>query len=274
MIFLHSKSETKNRQSPARHLKSGSAFSPEAWYANVLGQSLEVQVVPPKSCPGACLYCPFGETTHQTIDRELFYPTEEILHSVADRICREAPVKSIVIGGHGEPTLHADLGGIIGGIKRISSAPIAVDSCGCLLWMPGVQKSLQLSNAVFANIDAADKEVFQLVNRFQLQIPFVRFINGIRAFRATYKGDLYVRVCLIDGINANEAYVIELAEFVNSFAPKAVIVRTSAVAGSPKAIPPVDNVRLQYLASHFGPAARVMQSPPENQTHSKEKVCL
>jgi len=256
MIFMHSNSKPMNAPQCAGNVRA----SRNTWQKGISGHTIEVKTVPDKFCPGNCVYCPFGKTTHKSIDRTSFFPTEKILRDLENRLCHSGPVDNVVVAGPGEPTLHSDLRGIIAGIKRITSVPVAVASCGSLLWMKGVQQDLQRADAVFANLDAADKETFHAINNFQVQVPYLRFVNGLFEFRSRFKGDFNVNVCIVDGINSDESHVAALAMIVKNLGPKVINVRSFVSPDSGPFSAVVDNVRLQYLASYFGPHVRVLNN--------------
>ncbi len=240
---------------------------------------LEIHAVPDKVCPGNCPYCPYGPTSRATINRECFFLTEKIIHDLERRLCRNGPVQNIVICGPGEATLHSDLRAIISGIKKTTAVPVTVASCGGLLWMKGVQQDLQNADSVSANIDAADKNVFHAINQYQVQIPYLRFVNGLFEFRSRFRGEFTVNVSLVDGINSHESHVAALAAMVKNLAPKQIMVRTFVPADRGLKTVSADIVRLQYLASYFGPKVRVVNhGAAENgvrQTKSvrKENLC-
>lgn len=101
-----------------------------------LGRSLGVDLVPYKTCCYDCIYCQLGRTTHKTVERKEYVPTDEVLQEVARKLEANVHADFITLSGSGEPTLHSGCGKIIQGIKKITQIPVAVLTNGALLWGP------------------------------------------------------------------------------------------------------------------------------------------
>ena len=71
-----------------------------------LGRSLGVDVIPYKTCSFDCVYCECGATTTRTCERSEFFPLDELLGELEERLS-EIPSKPdvITLSGAGEPTL-------------------------------------------------------------------------------------------------------------------------------------------------------------------------
>jgi wyosine [tRNA(Phe)-imidazoG37] synthetase (radical SAM superfamily) len=228
--------------------------------STIWGQTLEIIAVPNKVCPGDCLYCPYGKTTYKTVDRQSFYSIKKTMDSIGNVLKENPTVEHIVISGPGEVALNADLNWLIDNLKKITSIPIAINSCGSLCWRISVYKDFLKANAVSVNIDAADRSTYHTINRFHQQIPFDRYMAGITDFRTAYSGDFYVRVCLLDGINTSEFVFYKLVSQVKSLCPKAILVSTSsAIIDKSKSLE-LTSEELEKMAVRFGPSAQVINA--------------
>jgi wyosine [tRNA(Phe)-imidazoG37] synthetase (radical SAM superfamily) len=225
---------------------------------SMFGQTLQIKAIPHKLCPGDCLYCPFGRTTSKIIDRESVYSIKNSSKLLEEFLKRNSQIDYIIVSGPGEPVLNADLHWLIDTLRKMTSIPIAVATCGSLLWRISVYNDLLKANAVYVNIDAADKSIYHVINRFHQQIPFDRFVAGLKSFHAAFSGDLFVRVCLLDGLNTQDEHFYKLVSFVNQFGPKAIFVSTSSVTIDQSRILAIDDNRLRNLAKRFGPTAQVL----------------
>jgi hypothetical protein len=56
-----------------------------------LGQSLGIDLIPPKTCTYDCLYCQVGRTTCLTAEPGLFVPTVEVIEELKDVIEKTRP---------------------------------------------------------------------------------------------------------------------------------------------------------------------------------------
>ncbi|HPE46376.1 MAG TPA: radical SAM protein, partial [Deltaproteobacteria bacterium] len=51
-----------------------------------LGRSLGVDLVPYKTCTYDCIYCQLGRTTNLTVDRQEWFPLDEIIDELKDKL--------------------------------------------------------------------------------------------------------------------------------------------------------------------------------------------
>ncbi|MCW3992003.1 MAG: radical SAM protein, partial [Candidatus Bathyarchaeota archaeon] len=51
-----------------------------------LGRSLGINHIPPKVCTYSCVYCQLGRTSRMQSRRSAFYPPEEIVEAVEERV--------------------------------------------------------------------------------------------------------------------------------------------------------------------------------------------
>jgi wyosine [tRNA(Phe)-imidazoG37] synthetase (radical SAM superfamily) len=216
------------------------------------GTSLVVEAVPFKLCPGDCIHCPHGSTTKKTIERSDFYSIDKTITAIGNRLANQPEIKGVTIAGPGEPALNASLGELIDRIKTITPLPLSVASCGSLFWRTTVQRDLLKARAVFASIDAADKETYRKINRYHLQIPFVRFVSGLMDFRARFKGAFFVNVCLVEGINSDHDSVFALASLLRQLHPTAVYLRSETADGDREPSLSATRLRLEAFTRHFG----------------------
>ena len=102
-------------------------------------------------------------TTDHTLARRSLQTPAAILRELESRLTCKPDY--ITLGGSGEPTLYADLGNLIAGIKRLTAIPIAVITNGSLLWQPEVRGELAAADLVSPSLDAGDAETFRRINR-------------------------------------------------------------------------------------------------------------
>jgi wyosine [tRNA(Phe)-imidazoG37] synthetase (radical SAM superfamily) len=63
-----------------------------------LGYSLGINHIPAKTCTYSCVYCQVGRTTHMTLERQEFYPVDQIIAEVGQKVTEvaEARKRSII----------------------------------------------------------------------------------------------------------------------------------------------------------------------------------
>jgi len=166
-----------------------------------LGFSLGVDIVPYKTCTINCIYCQIGKTTLKTLKRRSYAQKADILKEVQEVLGRKQKIDYITFSGSGEPTLNADIGGLIREVKSLTSLPVAVLTNGTLLFMEDVQKDLLNADVVIPSLDAASPQAFRRVNRPHHLLNIETIIDGLKKFRKLYKGGMWLEIMLVKDYN-------------------------------------------------------------------------
>jgi wyosine [tRNA(Phe)-imidazoG37] synthetase (radical SAM superfamily) len=215
-----------------------------------------VDLIPPKTCPYDCIYCEVGPTTHQTRQR-FSYRTEAIIRELAGYLKEPAPAPDVItLAGSGEPTLNLGLGRIIQEIKAMTPIPVAVLTNGALLYLPEVRRELAAADVVLPSLDAAREETYGAVNRPLPELTLDRLLEGLTAFRREYRGQIWLEVMLLKGINDTEAELVLLRRALNQIAPDKIQLNTAVRPVVEAAARPLD-------ADEMAAAAAALAGPVE-----------
>lgn len=187
-----------------------------------LGQSLGVDVLPPKSCTWNCIYCQLGKTRIYVTERREFFPREEILAEIKQAIDGSAAIDWITFVGSGETTLYKGLGWLIREIKKITDIPVAVITNGSLLSFEEVRDELLQADAVLPSLNAGSAELFDRIDRPAPGFTYERHIEGLIEFRKVYHGMLWVEVMLIAGMNDSTEALQDIALVLEKVKPDTV----------------------------------------------------
>jgi wyosine [tRNA(Phe)-imidazoG37] synthetase (radical SAM superfamily) len=191
-----------------------------------LGRSLGVDLVPFKTCTYDCIYCQLGGTTDLTTARREYVPVDQILVQLEEKL-RVGPAPDYVsLAGSGEPTLHARIGELIAGIKRLTPVPVAILTNGSLLGARDIQDALLEADLVLPSLDAGDADLFRLVNRPHAQIEFAAMVDGLVAFRERFAKPVWLEVMLLAGITGIRFEVEKIAALARRIRPDRVQVNT------------------------------------------------
>jgi len=166
-----------------------------------LGFSLGVDLVPFKTCTLDCVYCQLGSTTRKTVLRRPYVPAERIIAELKAALGHGQEIDYITLSGSGEPTLNSQIGWIIDETRKITDTPVAILTNGTLLSIKSVRKELSRADLVIPSLDATSQEVFEKVNRPYLSLRIESVIGGLKAFREEFKGQIWLEVMLVKGIN-------------------------------------------------------------------------
>jgi len=223
-----------------------------------LGLSLGVDLVPVKTCSFDCVYCQAGPTTNLTAERKQYVPVDEVIRELEERLKAGPAPDVITLSGSGEPTLHAGFGEVIGAIKSMTAAPVAVLTNGSLLSLAEVRKALSAADIVVPNLDAGTPETFQRVCRPAAGIDFNEVVEGLLAFGREFRGEFMQEVFLLDGINDSESEVANIARIAAKAAPGKVQLNTVTRPPAEDFAGRVSGARLEALAMRFDPPAEVI----------------
>jgi wyosine [tRNA(Phe)-imidazoG37] synthetase (radical SAM superfamily) len=221
-----------------------------------LGRSLGVDLVPLKTCTYDCVYCQLGRTEHKTVRRRRWVDPSDVLCQVRGRLESEPDV--IALAGSGEPTLHAGVGDVIAGIKRLTDIPVAVITNGSLLGRPAVRLGLAAADIVLPSLDAPDDGLFRLVNRPHDALRFDDVVRGMIAFRHDYRGQIWLEVMLLAGVTGMPAEVERLAAVAARTSPDRIQLNTAVRPPAESFAEPVARRALQDFAALFTPHAEVI----------------
>jgi len=187
-----------------------------------LGQSLGVDLLPPKSCTWNCVYCQLGKTKKFITERQEFFPREEILEEIQEAITANSSLDWITFVGSGETMLYKGIGWLIGEVKKFTTTPVAVITNGSLLYLPEVRKELLSADAVLPSLNAGSEALHRQIDRPAAGLTFRQHVEGLVAFRREYKGRLWIEVMLLGGINDSDEALHELAAVLKEIDPDMV----------------------------------------------------
>ncbi|MGE0755948.1 MAG: radical SAM protein [Pirellulaceae bacterium] len=225
-----------------------------------LGQSLGVDPVPFKTCNWNCVYCQLGRTSPPVAERQYFVPVDDVVADVARVLQQPTPpaIDWITFAGSGEPTLHAGLGQILRDLKALTPLPIAVITNGSLLYRADVRDELRVADAVMPSVDAGSERLYRQITRPVQSLDFDEFIAGIVAFREQYRGQLWVEVMLVQGLNDSAAALRDLAQVLRRIRPDAIHLNSPVRPPCEPWVQPVDEAGLARAQELLGTAATVV----------------
>ena len=187
-----------------------------------LGQSLGVDLLPPKSCSWNCVYCQLGKTRTFVTERQEFFPREEILEEIKEALSANTSLDWITFVGSGETMLYKGIGWLIGEVKKLTATPVAVITNGSLLYLPEVREELLQADAVLPSLNAGSEILHMQIDRPAAGLTFRQHVEGLIPFRKEYKGRLWIEVMLLGGINDSDEALYDLAAVLKEINPDTV----------------------------------------------------
>ena len=235
-----------------------------------LSRSLGIDPVPFKTCTFDCIYCQLGRTTQKTVERKEYVPCEVVVKELRDYLSNAPPFDFVTFSGSGEPTLNKALGKMISAVRELTEAQIAVLTNGSLLFDKRVAEDLSGADVVLPSLDAASEEIFRRVNRPHESISLQKLGEGLKKFRKRFKGEIWVEVMLLSGVNDGEEHLLALARLLREVNAEKVQLNTP-VRPSPVGCAALSESGLERALKLFleeGVPAEIIPSVPSIPTAS------
>ncbi len=214
-----------------------------------LGISLGIDLVPKKLCSFDCIYCECGKTTKQTINREEFVKIDDVIAELKTYFSMYPDPAYITFSGSGEPTLNSNIGEVIDFLNFYKpDIPVAVLTNGSLLYLNEVRTALLKADLVLPSLDAASIWSFEKINRPHPGLNLNKQINGLMKFKREFKGEIWLEVFIVPGINDSEKELQALKSTIKRINPEKVQLNTLDRPGAEEALSAASTKDLQMIA--------------------------
>lgn len=223
-----------------------------------LGRSLGVDLTPYKTCSQDCVFCQLGRTPKKTLTRHEYVPTEEVLEELEEWFKRGGSADHITLSGSGEPTLHSSFGEVLGFIRENSPIKAVLLTNGSLFYLPEVRRQALQAHIVKVSVSAWDQLSYGWVNRPHTDLDFKRLIEGQKAFRKEFKGEMWIEVFLVWGINSIPSDVAKIATLAKLLKPDRIHLNTAVRPPAEDFVKPLSEEHLAALCDLFKPQAEVI----------------
>jgi len=225
-----------------------------------LGFSLGVDIIPFKTCTLDCTYCQLGSTQKTVCRRGSWFPPGEILAQVKEAVESGQKIDVITFSGSGEPTLNRDIGRIIRAIKKMTRIPIVVLTNGTLLTRKEVRRDLAAADIVVPSLDAVSGNLFRRVNRPNRALDPEKIIDGLARFREGFRGEVWLEVMLIRGVNDSPAHIKALRAAADRIRPERIQLNTVVRPPADVQAKPLSPGAMRKIRDALGPRAEIIAS--------------
>jgi wyosine [tRNA(Phe)-imidazoG37] synthetase (radical SAM superfamily) len=223
-----------------------------------LGRSLGVDLTPYKTCSQDCVFCQLGRTPYKTIARQEYVPIGEVFDELREWLKREGKADHVTLSGSGEPTLHSRFGEVLGFVKKNSPIKVVLLTNGSLFHLPEVRREALQADIVKVSLSAWDQASYGWLNRPHTDLDFNRLIEGQKAFRNEFKGEIWLEVFLVWGMNSIPSNVAKIADLTNLLEPDRIHLNTAVRPPAEDFVAPLSRERLASLCHLFRPQAEVI----------------
>ena len=209
-----------------------------------LGKSLGISPIPKKTCNYGCVYCMLDKITNMINTPQMFYPVATIIDQLKNVLETGIEVDVISIVGDGEPTLYAGLGELIDEIRIVTTKPIALITNGATLDNPDVYQACLKTDIILPSVNGYDVTTFKKINRPHKNINFQSITQALVKFTHEYKGECWLELMLMEGINDSTEDLLKYKEFYKQFKYDRLYINTPIRIPTEDYVKPVSHAKM------------------------------
>ncbi|MFH1692287.1 MAG: radical SAM protein [Candidatus Omnitrophota bacterium] len=243
-----------------------------------LGNSLGISVVDYKVCSYDCVYCQLKATTTKTLRRKKYIQPKDIIGEVREFLVshQKHPVPKrrlswpvsqeslmehidfITFSGSGEPTLNSCIGYLIKEVKRLTSIPVVLITNSSTLMKRQVRKEILKADIIIPSLDAVTQDIFEKIDRPAKGIHVQDIINALVQLRKEYKGEIWLEIMLVKGLNDSFPYILQMKEVVQLIRPDKIHINSPVRPPAEGWVKPVSSAALKKIKQVFGSLCEVV----------------
>ena len=226
-----------------------------------LGFSLGLDIIPAKTCSLDCVYCECGKTTLLTNERKEYISVVKIISELDGFLSGNlGKIDVITFAGSGEPLLNSGVGKIISHIKeKYPQFKIAFITNSILLTDKNAREEILAADFVLPSVDAMFEESFAKINRSAEGIGVNSVLEGLREFAKIYKGNLWVELFIIEGINDSTAELSAFKKYFEEIKPTLIQLNSLDRRGTCDWVKPASKKRLEEIQEFLAGAAQPLE---------------
>ncbi len=191
--------------------------------STMFGRCIVAAVPPYPSCSFNCVYCQYGDAGWRRARRRRYFEPGRAVEEILELRDRHGPLEHILLAGMGDPTQFTGLGDLLRRIATRTGLTAVVRSPGTLLSRPSIRDALAQSSMVVLAVDAADRAVFQKINRSRRGLTYGRYRDGLIGFSKEYQGELWIESTIVAQMNDHMPHLKLLRRLLSELSPSRVI---------------------------------------------------
>jgi len=227
-----------------------------------LGLSLGLSLTLDKVCSLDCIYCQWGSVGRTVLERKEYVKAEEIILELKSWMQnnpqKTQALKFVTLSGLGEPTLNTCIGDLIDQVKKITSLKVALITNSTLLADPAVRQGILKADLIVPSLDAVDPQIFRQIDRPHVGIKLNEIIDGLVALRKEFRGQIWLEVMLIAGMNDDLGQIEELQKAIWRINPDKIQLNSPVRSTAEKNVLPVEKAKLEKIREILGDKAEII----------------
>lgn len=220
------------------------------------------------TCSFNCAYCQLGKIQNISQEIKTYVETDLILQNLQELetqgnfIYEDLDV--ITFAGSGEPTLAANLGEIILGIKSLYSnrskqVPISILTNATMLNHTSVREALLYADLISIKLDAPNDKVLRSINQPADGITIQRIVSGIRLLQSSLRESspiLQLQIMFMPKFIKDQEYLDQMIALIQDLGIKRIQINTPS---RPKPISKTGEYWIDTRGNHYGPEEQIIK---------------
>jgi wyosine [tRNA(Phe)-imidazoG37] synthetase (radical SAM superfamily) len=145
-------------------------------------------------------------------------------------------------------------------IKEMTAIPVAVLTNGSLLYQQEVREALSAADLVIPSLDAVSDEAFRRVNRPHGRLKIGTILEGLKAFRETFPGRLWLEIMFVKGINDAPEEIMRMRGLIGELRPDKVQLNTVVRPPAEAFAYPLTEDEMEAIRERLGGNAEIIAS--------------
>lgn len=191
--------------------------------STMFGRCIVVPVPPYPSCSFNCVYCQYGDVAWRRVRRRRYFEPGRAVEEILELKDRYGSLEHVLLTGMGDPTQFTGLGDLLRRIAIRTGLAAVVRSHGALLSRPSIRDALARSSMVVLAVDAADRAIFQKINRPRRGLTYRRYRDGLIGFSKEYQGELWIESTIVAQMNDHTPHLKQLRRFFSELSPSRIL---------------------------------------------------
>jgi len=138
--------------------------------------------------------------------------------------------------------------------------PIVVLTNGTLLTRQEVRRDLAAADIVVPSLDAVPGSLFRRVNRPNKALDPEKIIDGLVRFRKEFRGEIWLEIMLIRGVNDSPAHIVALRRATDRIRPDRIQLNTVVRPPADITSKPLSPGAMRKIRDVLGPRAEIIAS--------------
>ncbi|HQP92135.1 MAG TPA: radical SAM protein, partial [Candidatus Omnitrophota bacterium] len=150
------------------------------------------------------------------------------------------------------------LGDLIKGIRKITDTRIALITNSSLLTEKNTRQEALLVDLIVPSLDAVTQKEFEKIDRPVKGVKIKKIIESLINFGKIFKGEMWLEVMLVNGINDSPSYLKKIKKVSDSIRPDRVQLNIPVRLPAEDWVKPPSKKTLGTARKIFGPGCDIV----------------